>query len=196
MTYDPARHHRRSTRLPGYDYTQAKAYFVTIVTRQRESLFGEVDGDQVKLNPVGQMIQREWKRLEKRFPGVELDHFTIMPNHVHGIIVFRDHDTGSRGAAASAIDPGSEVLPLHPYNTPTNNVIPGSLGAIVRAFKSSTAYRYNRMRVSSGLPLWQRNYYDRVIRSEAEWDRIRRYIQGNPAQWADDRENPTRYAQR
>jgi REP element-mobilizing transposase RayT len=190
-------------------------YFVTAVTWQRECLLGAIEGAQVMLSPVGQAVHREWRRLTSRFPGVGLDEFVIMPNHVHGIIVIHDHPRGAAGAqqepraiednfrstaprqldprnsAAESFDnPDSEQAPLHLYGRQPTNVAPGSLGAIVRAFKSSTAYRYNRMRLSSGSPLWQRNYYEHIIRNEAELERIRRYIRDNPAQWEIDHENP------
>jgi len=190
MSFDPLRHHRRSIRLPGYDYAQAGAYFVTIVTWQRECPLCEIRMGQVILSPVGQVVHREWDRLRSRFPGVGLDEFAIMPNHIHGIVVIHDR---CRGAAGFYEDHDPERVPLRPYRNSIANVIPGSLGAVVRAFKSSTTYRYHRMRFSSGSPLWQRNYHEHIIRDEAEWERICQYIRENPAQWENDRENPDQY---
>jgi len=178
MSFDHLRHHRRSIRLPGYDYTQAGVYFVTIVAWQWECLLGEIKTGQVMLSPVGQVVHREWDRLRSRFPSVGLDEFAIMPNHIHGIVVIHDP---CRGAAELVLDHGRRNIPLRPYTTPVTNVVPRSLGSIVRAFKSSTAYRYNRMRISSGSPLWQRNYHEHIIRDEADWERICQYIRENPA---------------
>jgi REP element-mobilizing transposase RayT len=87
MAYNPAIHHRSSIRLKGYDYAQVGAYFVTIVTRGRECLFGDIINNEMQLNDAGRMIQSEWEALPKRFPGIELDEYGIMPNHFHGVVV-------------------------------------------------------------------------------------------------------------
>ena len=170
MKFDPGKHHRRSLRLKGYDYSRSGAYFVTICTHGRECLFGEVmDGD-MRLNDVGRAAQAEWVRLPEHFQSVELDEFVIMPNHVHGIILVGAGlaPPDGRGAASSA---------------PT-------LGHILRAFKSISAIAVNRLLGRSGRSLWQRNYYEHIVRNENELARIREYIANNPAQWALDRENP------
>jgi REP element-mobilizing transposase RayT len=90
MMYDPERHHRRSIRLQGYDYSQAGAYFLTIVTQDRACLLGEVVDGEMRLNDVGDMVHQEWTNLPNRFPNIELDAFIVMPNHIHGIIVITD----------------------------------------------------------------------------------------------------------
>ena len=135
MSYDPIHHHRRSTRLLGYDYTQAGLYFVTVVTWQRECLLGEIEAAEVMLSPVGQVAHREWKRLRSRFPGLEVDEFVIMPNHIHGIVVIHDRRKGVVGAQQEigAIEDNSRSAAPPPR---PNNVVPKSLGALVRAFKS------------------------------------------------------------
>jgi len=184
MKYDPQKHHRRSIRLAEYNYTQPGAYFITIVTWQRECIFADIVGEDIQLSEVGKIAAREWSRLTSRFPFLALDEFVVMPNHVHGIIVVE-----GRGAAGSSQDIEPEFNPLRPYS-PRARVIPDSLGAIIRAYKSSVALRYHRTRFSSGNPLWQRNYYEHIIRNDAEWERIRLYIQTNPLQWSQDRENP------
>ena len=101
MPYNPQIHHRRSIRLKGYDYTQAGAYFVTLVTQERACLFGEIVDNVMRLNLAGQVVRAEWQRLASAFPDVQLDAFVIMPNHVHGIIVITepggaiDHTVGA-----------------------------------------------------------------------------------------------------
>jgi len=87
MTYDPAKHHRRSIRLRGYDYRQAGGYFVTICTQNRECIFGEVVDGEMILNGPGQMVATVWRELSQHYPGVEVDAFVVVPNHVHGIII-------------------------------------------------------------------------------------------------------------
>ena len=180
MRFDSTVYHRQSVRLPGYDYTSLGAYLVGLVSWQRECVFGEVVAGEMRLSKIGLMAQHEWERLPRRFPYLELDIFTIMPNHIHGILVVVGNaphvDVPAGGQPKSLIPVTSDIL-LNPWLT---RVAPGSLGAIVRAFKSSVTLRYNRRFSSSGVNLWQRNYYDRIIRNEEELGRIRLYIQHNP----------------
>ena len=136
------------------------------------------------LNEAGCLVQTAWDELSARFPGVELDAFVVMPNHVHGIVVL----VGAGLALPSkqdAIQGAASSAPTEP-----GTARPATLGGVVRAFKSISALYVNRQLTRSG-PLWQRNYYERIIRDEAELQRIREYIETNPAGWADDRENPS-----
>lgn len=182
MRYDPYRHHRRSIRLKGYDYTQAGMYFITICTYERTWLFGEVSGEEMRVNAFGEIVQRCWAEIPQHFAHVALDAFVVMPNHVHGILVLT-HD-------------GEEERPV--WSVPNDEGLfprgarPRSVGAIVGSFKSATARRINELRGAPGAPVWQRNYYERIIRDEHELDRIRRYIVENPLRWHLDRENPWR----
>jgi REP element-mobilizing transposase RayT len=164
---------RRSLRLKGYDYTQAGAYFVTICAQDQACLFGDVVDGCMCLNEAGHMLATLWNDIPARFAGVEIDTFVVMPNHEHGIIVLPD--------AANGVT--AEVGP--------------ALGEVVAAFKSATTVHYIRgVKTSAWLPfrqrLWQRNYYEHVVRNEKALDRIRRYIDENPACWAFDDENPER----
>ena len=182
MRYDPTRHHRRSIRLFGYDYRGAGAYFVTICTQNRECVFGEVVQGQTNLNGSGQMVESVWRQFPQQYTGVEVDGFVVMPNHVHGIITLV-------GAGPRACPDGSG----QPHGVaPTGTM---SLADVVQRFKSLTTAKYRRGVHRDGwLPfpgrLWQRNYYERIIRDEEEMNRIRRYIMENPARWGDDPENP------
>jgi putative transposase len=195
MKYDPDRHHRQSIRLRGYDYTQAGAYFVTIVVRDRECLLGDIIGDEMRLNDYGRVVAAEWQKLPVRFPHVTTDASIVMPNHLHGIIVIG----GRRGEASAAGQTGQHDMPGGGF-APTprgdasprrpSGTIPGSLGAIVQNFKSTSTRQVNALRRTSGLPLWQRNYFERIIRDERELNRIREYIINNPLKWALDAENP------
>ena len=171
MKFDPQKHHRRSIRLKGYDYSQAGAYFVTIVAYQRECLFGEVVDGEMVLNERGLIVVECWKAIPDHFQNVDLGAFVVMPNHVHGIIFINDV-VGARHAS-----------PL-----PENVIKRGSLGVIVGSFKSAVAKRIGRELNETGI--WQRNYFERIIRDEREMERIHRYIESNPFQWADDTENP------
>ena len=157
--------HRRSLRLQGYDYRQAGAYFITVCCHQRACLFGDIVDGMLRPNHAGHAVQEAWEGLPDRFPQLECDAFVVMPNHVHGILVVADSEQ-----------------PMH-------------LGDVVGAFKSLTVYRYAKGVREEGWPryqggLWQRNYYEHVIRDEVSLNQVREYIAGNPGQWEDDPENP------
>jgi REP element-mobilizing transposase RayT len=193
--YDPTLHHRRSIRLKGYDYSQPGAYFVTLVVHQRQCLFGEILDGVMRLNRYGEIVRRAWLDLPRHYPHALLDVFICMPNHVHGIVVL--HDDGRGGSAQGKISMPSEVpagetsLPEYAQTRPYGAIRHG-LPEIIRAFKSFSARRINHLRNTSGTPLWQRNYYERIIRDEDEFQRIAAYIRDNPSRWNDDQENRPR----
>lgn len=202
MKFDPQKHHRRSIRLKGYDYSQAGAYFVTIVAWQREMLFGEIVNGEMKLNRNGRIVRYAWFDLKNHYRYVELGAFVIMPNHAHGIIVLVD-DGGetlhnSRGGSSvsgkvpllGGLNAGIEPVKTDQTRPHVKPQIRHDLPEIVRAFKSFSARRINRLRRTDGIPVWQRNYYEHIIRNDREMDNITRYIESNPSMWAEDDENP------
>jgi REP element-mobilizing transposase RayT len=159
MPYDPNRHHRRSIRLRGYDYATPGAYFVTICAQNRLRLFGTIVGGVMIRNQAGEMIASLWEALPQRFSAMQLDAFVIMPDHIHAMVAL---DAASADAAP--------------------------LGNIVGAFKSLTTNAYIQgVRDSGWAPfeqrLWQRNYYESIVRDAAGMARIRSYILTNPARW-------------
>lgn|GEM_PF-87594 len=179
MGYDPNKHHRRSVRLKGYDYAQAGAYFVTICTQNRGHMFGEVVNEEMRLNDAGRLVQSVWDGLPGHYPGVETDAFVIMPNHIHGIVVL----VGAGPRACLETGQPRGVAPTL------------SLSDVVHRFKTLITKRYaDGVKQFGWLPfcghLWQRNYYEHIIRDEVSLNRIRQYIIDNPARWAFDRENP------
>jgi len=176
MPYDARYHHRRSIRLPDHDYRSPGAYFVTICVYGRECLLGEVVDGEMRLNDWGHIAWDCWQALPEHFAHVELDAWVVMPNHLHGILVITDPVVGAQHAA--------------PLPEPRTNVQPGSLGAIIRSFKSAATKRINQLRGTPGTRFWQRNYWEHVIRDERSLNRIREYIQNNPAQWAEDQLHP------
>ena len=300
MPYDPNRHHRRSIRLKGYDYSQAGAYFITICTQDRACLFGKVVNGEMRLNDAGRMVLAEWNMLPERFPHVVLDAFVVMPNHVHGIVVITNPatddtattaptivgtglvpapnagtmgavpdagtmgavpnagtmgavpddgamgaapDAGAMGAAPDAgtmgaapddgamgAVPDAGTMGAAPDTGATTRVAPTAativgtglvpapddgattrvaptvgdivaptvgdivaptVGDIVGAFKSRVTVEYIRGVKTSGWPpfrgrLWQRNYYEHIIRNEIELNKIRQYIINNPLNWEKD----------
>ena len=185
-SYDPDIRHRRPMRLKSFDYAQSGAYFVTVVTRDRLCLFGDVIEEKMCVNEVGAMVQKVWEELPDRFPTIGLDAFVVMPNHVHGIIVIHQ-PVGVPLVGTQGDDEDRATTRIAP-----------TLGEIVGAYKSITTVRYAEG-VKAGLwnpfrkRLWQRNYYEHVIRNESELNRAREYIVGNPVLWERDRENPAAF---
>lgn len=154
VKFDPQKHHRRSIRLKGYDYSQAGGYFVTIVTRRRECLFGEVVNGEMILSTFGLVAKQQWEKLPKRFPNIELGAHMIMPNHMHGIIEIIN-DRGTAGIRNDLDGVSSRRAPT--THERFQKPVQGSIPTIIRSYKSAVSYRINLMRGSDGVPVWQRN---------------------------------------
>jgi len=184
--FDPQKHHRRSIRLSNYDYTQAGAYYVTIVAWHRESLFGDIVNGEMKLSKFGLVAKQQWEILPKRFPNIELGAFVIMSNHMHGIIVI----LAGRGTAEKLNDSDAELSRRAPTREQFQKPVKGSIPTIVRSYKSSVSYRINLMRGTQDVPVWQRNYYEHVIRNEKDLQNKTNCIEANPMLWDQDDENP------
>jgi putative transposase len=172
---DPREPRRRSIRLKEYDYGQAGAYFVTICAGHRECLFGEVVEGKMHLSKAGIVVQSVWEKLPQRYPNTGIDVNMIMPNHFHGIIT---------------IDVGAiHESPLRmPTLTPSRRKM--LLSKMVGYFKMNSAKRINEIRNTPGAPVWQRNYYEHVIRNEIDLEETREYIQNNPLKWLEDENHP------
>ncbi len=164
---------RQKLRLRDYDYRQPGFYFVTLCVCNRMCLLGEVVDGAVRVSDAGECVEKVWSGLPGHYANVSLDSFVVMPNHVHGIIQLIDVGAGL-------------VTGLKPATTGVTHGLP----EIVRAFKTFSARPINSLRRMPCAPVWQRNYYERVIRNEAELLRVREYIASNPLQWALDAENP------
>jgi REP-associated tyrosine transposase len=189
----PERFHRRSIRLKGYDYAQAGAYFVTICTHERAHLFGQVVEDMMMPNALGDIVQWCWHAIPEHMPHADIDEFVVMPNHVHGIVVIgeRAMDAGRPGAVVGGVGarhdaPLRNAPPTDPRTKPPG--IPhGALGQIVASFKTAVSRgAYGGGLLPRGTPIWQRNYYEHIIRDTADHDRIAQYIAENPANWGSD----------
>ncbi len=178
MPYNSGKHHRCSVRLKEHDYSQSGAYFITICTYKRECLFGEIVDGEMQLNEFGGIVATCWNEVPRHFKNVQLDAFITMPNHVHGIVIItNDIDVGA----------GSP----RPYNKNLLDV-KHTLGQIVVYFKYQWSKRINKIPDTPTTPLWQRNYYEHIIRNDETLNRIREYILTKPLSWHLDRENPLR----
>jgi len=180
----PSRGHRRSLRVPGYDYSQPGAYFVTICTHGKDALLGKVVDGTVHLSEAGQIVQACWEELPTRYPEMVLDAFVVMPNHLHGIVVIAVEVAQSQAPAVGAI----HELPLPQHVQRRRMLLPRAVGY----FKRNAAKRIKQLRGTPGVPVWQRNYYERVIRNERELAAVREYIALNPLQWELDPEHVAR----
>lgn len=184
--FDPQKHHRRSIRLKAYDYSQAGAYYVTIVVWHRECVFGEVVNREMRLSKFGLVAKQQLEKLPKRFPNVELSAFVGMPNQIHMIIIITD----GRGTAEDLKDSDGEPSRRAPTREEFQKPVKGSIPTIVRSYKSAVSYRINLMRRTEGVPVWQRNYYEHVIRNQQDLQNKTDYIEANPMLWDEDNENP------
>ena len=178
-------HHRHSIRLPGYDYSSPGFYFITICTHQRECIFGEIHDGYMNLNEYGKIVQQWLQNIEVRFPNVFLDEYSIMPNHIHAIILIADSPM---------------VGVIHESPLPLVDTTPSSilrrkmlLPKIIGYFKMNSAKEINILRQKLHQPLWQRNYYEHIIRNEKSLNIIRIYIKNNPLKWFADKDNPTNW---
>lgn len=157
--YDPSRHHRHSIRLRGYDYSRPGAYFITFNTWHWVPLLGQVERGRIRLTRHGRIVVRIWEELPRHY-AVTLDAFVVMPDHVHGILILPDR-----------LSTGDSLVTSGP---------PVPVTEIVRSLKSFSARQINESRGTPGSPVWQRGYYDRIIRDRNALNRIRRYILRNP----------------
>ncbi|MHB8857767.1 MAG: transposase [Bellilinea sp.] len=176
MNDEKVGHQRKSIRLSEYDYSLAGGYFITIVTMDRVSLFGNVKNDEMIPNDQGVIARNEWFKTAqlRQHLTINDDEFVVMPNHIHGIIWIKDDHVGAQRRCA-----------------PTNNrfsVGSQTLGSIVRAYKSAVTYNIHKLPGMKGVSVWQRNYYEHIIRDERDYANIFDYIQTNPLNWEQDEE--------
>jgi len=215
MTLFKDKYRVESIRLPGYDYSQPGAYFITIVTHNRQCSFGNIIDDEMMLNEFGVLVQNEWLKTGIIRPNINIDAFVVMPNHLHGIIIITDNDNGHSRDSRDSRDSRRDTLQrvstitdtitdtdtdtitdtemgtetdtgtIEQFGKPTKNSIP----TIVRSFKSTTTKQINQMRQTPMQPLWQRNYFEHVIRDDNELTRIHQYIINNSKRWEEDNLN-------
>ena len=182
MIFDPKIHHRKSIRLKNYDYSQAGLYFITLCTQNRLHLFGEIVDDAMVLNDAGQMVWDEWYKAEKIRDEIKMHEFVVMPNHIHGIV---EITVGANGRSPIQ-SPAQSPLQSSPIK---KSMQPRSIGSLVGGFKSSFTTKMNHMDGTPKRQLWQRNYWEHIIRNDNEYQRITQYIMDNPKKWALDKLN-------
>ena len=190
MKYNPDIHHRRSIRLKGYDYSQGGVYFVTICTHNRECIFGKIVDNEMTLNDYGKIVYEEWFLSTKIRNEIRLyeNEFVIMPNHIHGIVwVIYDDNVGATGRSPLQKHDRSPQQKNHlPYYDNPHGPKNKSLSSFIAGYKSSVTKKINQIRQTPCTPVWQRNYYEHIIRNEIELNKIREYILNNPMNWETD----------
>lgn len=169
--FQGSKHHRNSIRWRDHDYALHGAYFVTVCAALKQHLFGEIADGEMRLNALGEILESCWLEIPEHFPHVKLDAFVIMPNHVHFIVWIVNDSPNAVGAHGHA-----------PLRNGVAHRKPRSLGSFVGGFKSAITKRINESRETPGVPVWQRNYDERVVRA-AELEDTRKYIHQNPLAW-------------
>ena len=220
MKYNPKKHHRRSIRLQNYDYSSEGAYFVTMCTKNRECLFGEIVNGEMVLSEYGKIVEQCWFNLPNHYDNIELDAYVIMPDHFHGIIFIRAihelpsvetvetvdsvgaiHELPQRESQSESLEsPQPEPLespqpePLEspqpePLESPQQQRRKMLLPKIIGRFKMNSAKQINLIRNTPGVSVWQRDYFEHIIRDVKSLENIRNYIVQNPSKWNDKEHN-------
>ncbi|MBK5285583.1 MAG: transposase [Bacteroidia bacterium] len=189
MKYNPEIHHRRSIRLKGYDYSQAGLYFITICTRDRQCLFGKIADGEMVLNDAGKIAKDYLKNVPEKYNQTRMHEFVVMPNHVHAIIEITDGgvrpDVGAiHESPLHESSPPASSKPESPLRDQRRKML---LSKIMGWYKMNVAKQINIIRLTEGTPLWQRNYYEYIIRNKKSYQTIADYIINNPAKWDDDK---------
>ncbi|HKN74139.1 MAG TPA: transposase [Candidatus Acidoferrum sp.] len=173
--------HRRSIRLPGADYREAGGYFITICTAERNEIFGSIKDGEVLLSELGKIVRACLVQIPNHFAHASIEEYVVMPNHVHVIIAL---GVGAR-----------YIVPLHEgARSPERfqKPVKGSIPTIVRTFKAAVVRQAGKELGMHVAEIWQRNYFERVLRNGQEYANASRYVAENPMRWEWDAENPRR----
>jgi putative transposase len=164
--------------LPGFDYSRVGVYFVTICAFERRCIFGDVSENKTIPSPIGQIVGSCWIEIPQHFPNVKTETYLVMPNHIHGILTIHSMRAGANPKDKAA-------LAVESFDKHT----PGSIPTIIRSFKAAASKRARNSGSAKGEAIWQRGYYEHVLRNTREFVEMTNYILQNPARWADDEDN-------
>jgi REP element-mobilizing transposase RayT len=193
MPYNPEIHHRHSIRLKEYDYSQAGLYFITICTQNRECLFGKIIDGKIQLSPLGIIADVLWHEIKNHVNNVDLGEFTVIPNHIHGIIMLGCEGNGDDEVGIGIVVGARHALPLHTERSAHTeqqiqsrfqNQGKNTLSSILGSYKSAMSKHAHRLGFAFA---WQRNYYEHIIRDKQSYQNISCYIIHNPEKWQDDK---------
>lgn len=166
-TFNPLIHNRQSIRLKGYDYRTSGSYFITLNTENRAPLFGEIKNGEMEMNEAGREAYNCWLAIPDHYPFIRIHEFIIMPDHIHGIL---EIIVGANDYSPRHVEYKSE------FKSPSKTI-----GSVIRGYKIGVT---KWMRQNTEIhKVWQRNYYEHIIRDTVAFDNIARYIQDNPKNW-------------
>jgi putative transposase len=191
----PAAPTRKLLRLQTHNYSQPASYFITICTHKNKYLLGSIQNETIRLTPIGEIIRQTWLTLPDRFPRLVLDTFVIMPNHLHTLLTLTPPPSAKPSSPPHAVPPSLVRAALGPPGVSTSKLSPAahsdnySVSDIIRAFKSISAQKVNRLCHPDRFPLWHRSFHDHIIRDADDVQNIQRYILENPARWVQDAES-------
>lgn len=192
------RRRKNSLRLESYDYSWFGAYFITICSYKKEEIFGEIENGLMLLNNVGKIVQTSWHQIPKNYKNIKLDDFVIMPNHIHGIIRIVEaihespkikrpiHESSEDNPSQNNIKQNSGVIRELPLRIERRKML---ISKIIGRFKMNSSKLINDIHNSKGSHVWQRSYYDHIIRNDNDLNNIKQYIQNNPLNWIKDKNN-------
>jgi putative transposase len=150
--------------MKNFDYTSAGAYYVTICTAQRIHSLSRIIEQEVHLSTLGCIVEEEWLRAETIREYIHIGAYVIMPNHIHGLVYINDVDRSNT-------------------NDRSTTLAPRSLGAVIGQFKRATTARARQLGIEPPNGIWQRNFYEHIVRNDADHSRIVAYIAANPRRW-------------
>jgi REP element-mobilizing transposase RayT len=184
-------HHRQSIRLKGYDYSREGLYFITICAYKGQCFFGVIENKKMILTDAGKFVYQCWQNIPVHYQQVVLHNFIVMPNHVHGIIELKNDMVGIQTVGAQHFEPQNVRTQKFVPKNQFQKIIPQSIGSIVRGYKIGVTKWYRDQLVGAQhfepIPLWQRNYYEHIIRNEQAYQYISEYINNNPMNWDIDK---------
>ena len=177
--------YRKNIRLKDFDYSNDGYYFVSVVSYKRKNIFGEIIDGEMNLNQAGKIVEKTWQNIPMHFTNTSCEIFVVMPNHIHGIIdINNDQIVEARHASPL------RSKNLKSQSVKSDGVKPQSLGAIIGSFKSAVTKQLHQTKIINQEKIWQRNYYEHIIRDEHDHQQIADYILSNPFNWEYDHENP------
>jgi REP element-mobilizing transposase RayT len=175
-----------TTRLKNWDYSSNGYYYITICTKNRECLFGNIAGEKMQLSTIGEIVLQCWNDSFVMRKELSCDQFVIMPNHIHGIVIIEKLVETHGNASGHGIETQG-LASLQDNNKPHR--MPKSVSSFIGGFKSAVTKRVNEIRHTPGAAIWQNRFYDHIIRDEKSLQRIREYIVNNPMNWQTDEQN-------
>lgn len=175
-----------SARLQSWDYGNNGAYFITICTQHREHYFGEIVGNEMQLNEIGNLAQQYWAEIPKQFPFIELENFVVMPNHIHGVLIINNGSVLSPPPVETRLIASLPVKPPGGITGDKNPMFHENISRVIRWYKGRCTFEIRKIHSDFS---WQSRFHDHIIRNDESFERIQDYISNNPLNWKEDKFN-------